>query len=150
VKHLVANGGVSSGIMPGGIQPGIILIAQGTPMPDSMRLEGLPDSNGWQSVECADRSDFERKINRAGWIFFLMENEIKATVFGFDRGKALRAAIERITASVKFQRCNSLQITEVTAKSFLKLPYVRVTARSRHIQERPLEPRMERPLFNGQ
>jgi len=115
-------------------------------MPDSMRLQGPPDSNGWQSVECADRPDFERKINRAGWIFFLMAGEIKATVFGFDRGKALRAAIGRIIASVKFKRCNSLQITEVTAKSFLKLPYVIVSARSRHIQEQPVE----RQLFDGQ
>ena len=128
-----------------GIQPGIILIAEGTPMPDSMRLQGPADSNGWQSVECVDHGNFERNINRAGWIFFLMADEIKATVFGFDRAKALQSAVERIIASVKFQKCNSLQITEVTAKSFLKLPYVRVSARSRHIQEQP----SERPLFVG-
>jgi hypothetical protein len=118
------------------IQPGIILIAEGTPMPESMRLEGASD--GWKSVEIGNRSEFERKINRAGWIFFLMAGEIKATVFGFDRRRALRAAMERILASVKFQRCNSLQITEVTAKSFLRLPYVSVSARLRHIQQRPL------------
>jgi len=115
-------------------------------MPDSMRLEGPSNSDGWRSIERVEDGDFERKINRAGWIFYLMAGEIKATVFGFDRGKALRAAIERIIASVKFQRCNSLQITEVTAKSFLKLPYVKVSARSRHIQEQPLD----RPLFDGQ
>lgn len=128
------------------IEPGIILMAEGTPRPDSMRLQGPPDSNGWRSVEGADGPDFERKINRAGWIFFLLAGEIKATVFGFDRGKALRAAIGRIIASVKFQKCNSLQITAVTAKSFLKLPYVIVSARSRHIQVRPAE----RQLFDGQ
>lgn len=128
------------------IQPGIILIAEGTPMPESMRLQGPPDSNGWRSVQGADGPDFERKINGAGWIFFMMAGEIKAKVFGFDRGKALRAAMGRISASVKFQRCNSLQITEVTAKSFLKLPYVIVSARSRHIQEQPVE----RQLFDGQ
>lgn len=118
-------------------------------MPESMRLEGPSDSAGWQSVEVVDRSEFERKINRAGWIFFLMAGEIKATVFGFDQRRALRAAMERIIASVKFQRCNSLQITEVTAKSFLKLPYVSVSARSRHIQEQPREQPLERPQFNG-
>lgn len=135
----------SGEIAAGGIQPGTILIAEGTPMPHSMQLQGPPDSNGWQSVECADDGDFELNINRAGWIFFLMADEIKATVFGFDRRKALRAAIERIVASAKFQKCNSLQITEVTAKSFLKLPYLSVSARSPHIQERP----SERPLFAG-
>ena len=128
----------AAGFTSGGIEPGIILIADGTPMPDSMRLEGPSNSDGWRSMERIEDGDFERRINRAGWIFYLMAGEIKATVFGFDRGKALRAAIKRIIASVKFQRCNSLQITEVTAKSFLKLPYVSVSAQSRHIQERPL------------
>jgi hypothetical protein len=145
---------VDGPITTGGIQAGIVLVEEGTPLPESMRLEGPSDSDGWQSVEVVDRSEFERKINRAGWIFFLMAGEIKATVFGFDQRRALRAAMERIIASVKFQRCNSLQITEVTAKSFLKLPYVSVSARSRHIQEQPREqPRerfLERPQFNGQ
>jgi hypothetical protein len=142
--------GVDGPITTGGIQAGIVLIEEGTPMPESMRLEGPSDSDGWQSVEVVDRSEFERKINRAGWIFYLMAGEIKATVFGFDQRRALRAAMQRIIASVKFQRCNSLQITEVTAKSFLKLPYVSVSARSRHIQEQPRERPLERPQFNGQ
>jgi hypothetical protein len=128
----------SSDIATDTIEPGIILIAEGTPMPESMRLEGSADSNGWKTVEIGDRPEFERNISRAGWIFFLIAGEIKATVFGFDQRRALRAAMQRIIASVKFQRCNSLQITEVTAKSFLKLPYVSVSAQSRHIQERPL------------
>jgi hypothetical protein len=145
---------VEGPITTGGIQAGIVLVEEGTPLPESMRLEGPSDSDGWQSVEVVDRSEFERKINRAGWIFFLMAGEIKATVFGFNQRRALRAAMDRIIASVKFQKCNSLQITEVTAKSFLKLPYVSVSARSRHIQEQPREqPRgrfLERPQFNGQ
>jgi hypothetical protein len=132
----------SGDITTGGIQPGIILIAEGTPMPESMRLDGASDANGWKSVETADRSEFERKISRAGWIFFLMAGEIRATVFGFDQRRALRSAMQRIVASVKFKKCNSLQIMEVTAKSFLKLPYVSVSVQSRHLQERR--------LFDGQ
>jgi len=146
VKRSDASGFTAVGFRSGGIEPGIILIAEGTPMPDSMRLEGPSNSDGWRLMERVEDGEFERRINRAGWIFYLMAGEIKATVFGFDRGKALRAAIGRIIASVRFQRCNSLQITEVTAKSFLKLPYVKVSARSRHIQEQPLD----RPLFDGQ
>jgi hypothetical protein len=46
-------------------------------------------------------------------------------------------AFQRITASVKSQKCNSLQITRVESKSFLKVPYVTVTAHSRHLQEWP-------------
>jgi len=127
----------SSDIRMAGIQPGTLFVAEGTRMPEAMGLEGAPDSNGWKSVGNVDRSEFERKISRAGWIFFLRTDEIKATVFGFDRERALRVAMQRIIARVKFQRCNSLQIKDVTAKSFLKVPYVSVTAHSRHIQERP-------------
>jgi hypothetical protein len=66
-----------------------------------------------------------------------MDAEITAKVYGFDAQRALRTAFQRITASVKSQKCNSLQITSVESKSFLKVPYVTITAHSRHLQERP-------------
>lgn len=129
--------GISGDLAGRGLQPGTLFVEAGTLMPESVQLEGAADSNGWQPVEPVDRSEFERKISRAGWIFFQMAGEIKATVFGFDQRRILREAMQRIIADVKVQRCNSLQITDVTAKSFLKVPYVSVTALSRHIQERP-------------
>jgi len=102
-----------------------------------LRLASAPDANGWKSLESAGRSEFEQKVRRAGWIFFLKPAEITATVVGFDAQKALLTAFERISASVKSQECNSLQITRVESKSFLLVPYVSVTAHSRHLQERP-------------
>lgn len=128
---------VSEAVGGSGLQPGTLFVEEGTLMPESMVLEGAPDANGWQPVEPVDRPEFERKISRAGWIFYLMAGEVKATVFGFDQRRILREAMQRIIADVKFQRCNSLQITDVTTKSFLRVPYVSVTALSRHIQERP-------------
>jgi hypothetical protein len=47
------------------------------------------------------------------------------------------SAFERISASVKSQKCNSLQISRVENKSFLKAPSVSVRAHSRHPQELP-------------
>ena len=64
-----------------------------------------------------------------------MAGEIKATVFGFDRQKTLRAALKRLIANVKSQHCNSIEITRVTGKSFLKVPYVSVSAHPRHLQK---------------
>jgi len=66
---------------------------------------------------------------------FFMAGEIKTTVFGFDRQHALRAALERLIAVVKSQHCNSIEITRVTDKSFLKVPYVTVSAHARHLQK---------------
>jgi hypothetical protein len=119
------------------IQEGTVFIAAGAVLPESLHLESAPDANGWKSLESAGRSAFEQKVRQAGWIFFLMDAEITATVYGFDAQKALRTAFERISASVKSQKCNSLQITRVESKSFLKVPSVSVTAHSRHLQERP-------------
>jgi len=137
---------IMEGAVTGGdIQAGTILIEEGAYNPASLPLvgslsgspKGAPATKGWKSVEPIDRRELERNISQAGLIFYLMADEIKATVFGFDRQKALRAALKRIIASVKLQKCNSLQITQITAKSFLKVPYVSVSAHSRHIQERP-------------
>ena len=49
-----------------------------------------------------------------------MAGEIKATVFGFDRQKALRAALKRLIADVKSQHCNGIEITQVMDRSFLQ------------------------------
>ena len=121
--------------MTDAIKAGTILIRQGTPMPDSMQLESQSDSSAWTSVKDLDRNEFAGKIDSAGWTFFFMAGDIKATVFGFNRQKTLSAALKQIIASVKSDRCNSLEITEVTRKSFLKVPYVSVSAHSRHIQK---------------
>jgi hypothetical protein len=64
-----------------------------------------------------------------------MAGEIKTTVFGFDRQHALCAALQRLIAVVKSQHCNGIEITRVTEKSFLKVPYVSVSAHARHLQK---------------
>ena len=64
-----------------------------------------------------------------------MAGEIKATVFGFDREKALRAAFKRLIADVKSQHCNGIEITRVIDRSFCRVPYVSVSAHARHLQK---------------
>lgn len=120
--------------MTDAIEAGTVLIEERTPMPESLWLESELDS-GWTSVKNLDRYELESKINEAGWTFFYMAGKIKATVFGFDRRKMVRAALKRIITNVKSQKCNSLEIAQVTSRSFLKVPYVSVSAHARHIQE---------------
>ncbi len=116
------------------ITAGSILVEEGTHLPKSLLLQSESISNGWTAVKDA-RSTFEKAIQEAGWTFFFMAGEIKATVFGFDRQKALRAALKRLLADVKSQHCNSIEITRVIGKSFLKVPYVSVSAHPRHLQK---------------
>ena len=116
------------------ITVGSILVEEGTYLPKSLLLQSDSNSNGWAALRDA-RSMFEKTIQEAGWTFFFMAGEIKATVFGFDRQKALRTALKRLIADVKSQHCNSIEITRVIAKSFLKVPYVSVSAHPRHLQK---------------
>jgi hypothetical protein len=116
------------------IAAGDIFIEEGAHLPDTLLLQVKPESNGWAALTGA-RSVLEKDFREAGWTFFFMAGEIQATVFGFDRQTTLATALKRLIAKVKSHGCNSIEITQVTTKSFLKLPYVSVSAHSRHLQK---------------
>ena len=117
------------------IKTGSILIEEVALLPESLRFESEPYSEGWRIVKNLDGYGLERRISEAGWTFFYMAGEIKASVFGFDGEKTRRRAIQRILAKLKSDRFNCLEITQVAAERFLGLPYVSVSAHWRHIQE---------------
>ncbi len=119
------------------IKTGIILIKEGALLPECLRFESEPYSKGWRLVKDLDAYGLDRKIREVGWTFFYMAGEIKASVLGFDGEEPKRRAIERMVAKLKSDKFsfNSLEITQVTAKRFLGLPYVTVHAHQRHIQE---------------
>lgn len=119
------------------ITAGSILVEDGTHLPNSLLLQTESDSNGWAAAKDA-RPAFERAIRESGWTFFFMAGEIKTRVFGFDKQKALRTALQRLIGKVKSLHCNSIEITQVTGKSFLNVPYVSVFAHARHLQKGPL------------
>lgn len=105
------------------IAPGTILIEQGTPLPESLRLETGLNEGDWGTV-----ANLAEKLDSAGWTFFFMAGQIKSSGFG-------DAALRRLIASAKRQKCNCLEIDSVSARSFLGIPYVSVTAHWRHIQK---------------
>ena len=121
--------------MTDAIKTGTILIEGSASMPDSVRLEGGTYSSGWRSVSNLDLNQLDTAINKAGWTFFFMAGEIKITAFGFDNDSALRRAVKRLITNVESHKCNCVEITGVSQKSFLGMPYVNVSAHSRHIQE---------------
>jgi hypothetical protein len=120
--------------MTGAIGVGDILIEGGTYLPNSLTTPSESSLPGWSAVK-SDRPTFEKEIKDAGWTLFFMAGEIKTTVFGSDKQRTLRTALKRLSAIVKLQSCNSIEITDVTEKSFLKLPYLCVCAHARHLQQ---------------
>jgi len=116
------------------ITVGDILVQQGIDVPRCLLLPTEINLNGWAAIN-GTRSTFEKTIDEEGWTFFFMAGEIQATVFGFDKQAALRTALKRLIADVKSQHCNSIEITGVVGKSFLRIPYVSVSAHARHLQK---------------
>jgi hypothetical protein len=117
------------------INTGTILFKDGTFLPNTLRFESEPCATGWRLVKDLDGYGLDRKIHEAGWTFFCLAGEIKTIVFGFEGQKKVRRAVKRILARMNSEKFNSLEITRVASKRFLGVPYVSVSACSRHIQE---------------
>jgi hypothetical protein len=116
------------------IKAGSILVETSGHLPKSLGLRRGSRTDGWAGIEDG-RPGFEKTIQEDGWSYFFMAGEIKATAFGFDRQKRLGAALQRLITHAKAQHSNSLEISTVTDKSFLSVPYVSVTAHVRHFQK---------------
>jgi hypothetical protein len=121
--------------MADAIKVGSILVEQGVYLPNSLlHLHRKSSSTGWPAVQ-GTRAAFEKAIQDAGWTLFFMAGEIKITAFGFDREKSLQSALTRLIRNVKSQHCNTIEITGMARKSFLRVPYVSVSAHARHLQQ---------------
>jgi hypothetical protein len=119
------------------ISSGAILIKNGTLLPDTLGLEKSSGTTGWASVtRNLDGRQLATALATAGWTYFFMAGTIRRIAFGFQKQKMIASALKSVLAAVKLQSCNCLEIDEVAMHSFLGMPYVSVSAHSRHIQER--------------
>lgn len=115
---------------------GSLLIAPGSPLPPEWFLEKGSVVSGWSRVtNTFDRLQLEKELATAGWTFFFMADAITTTAFGLSRSRMLNAALTRLIAAVRLQRCNCLEIDDVGMRSFLGIPYVSISAHPRHIQK---------------
>lgn len=106
-------------------------------MPSTLSMESEAFLPGWRVVKNLDRQALTREVEGANWNFFYLAGEIRATVFGREKPGTLRRAVKRVLARQEEQifKFNSVEITKVVSKRFLGIPFMRVTAHSRHIQQ---------------
>jgi len=117
------------------VQVGSILVKEWPPMAHLLGLESEPCSGEWSLLKVLDTPDLNLKIHAAGWNFFFMAAEVKVMFFGSLGAAKIQNALKRILTKVKQQHFNSLEVTEIIARRFLGLPYVTVSAHSRHMQK---------------
>jgi len=112
-----------------------IFIKEDTPLPANLPIESEAFLPGWKVVKNLDRSTLDRNIERANWNFLYLAGEIRATVLGRDRPGTLRRAVKCVLAKQERRKFNSLEITQVVSKRFFGIPFMNITAHSRHIQQ---------------
>jgi len=89
----------SEKVMAAQIRTGTVFIEEGTPLPDSLKFESEPYSDGWRTVKNLNGYSLDREIREVGWTLFDLA-QVKAIVFGFNREKAARKALNRVLAFV--------------------------------------------------
>jgi hypothetical protein len=121
--------------MANGTEAGTIFIKEGATLPETLRMESEPYMSGWRLVQGLDADGMGRKIQETGWTFFTLAGHIRGTALGREKQNVIRRAVQRILTKLKSEKFNSMEITAVVSKRFLGVPYVTVSARSRHIQD---------------
>ena len=117
------------------VQVGTILTKE---WPGILQLSGFQTEKGfgeWSTVRMSDGVALDREIHAAGWNFFFLATEVKAMFFGSPGAAKIERALKRILAKVRLQHFNGLEVTAIVARHFLGVPYVTVSAHSRHMQQ---------------
>ena len=103
-------------------------------MKNLLGLECEPYSGQWTLLKALDVCALDRKIRAAGWNFFFIATEVKVMFFGSLGAAKVHSALKRILEKVKQQHFNGLEVTAIVTRHFLGMPYVTVSAHSRHMQ----------------
>lgn len=121
-------------LMPIDIEVGTVMIRAGLLLPRGMSVQTDSYSRIWDVVNDLDSFGVDRSVRAAGWNFFFTAAAIHAIAFGRREAKNARKAVDRVLARVQAQNFNCVEITEISTKHFLGIPYMSVCAHARHIQ----------------
>jgi hypothetical protein len=104
-------------------------------MTRALDIESEPYAGNWSLVRSLNGFDLGRKIHAAGWNFFFMAGNARTRFLGRVEARNVRKALVRILARTSDQNFNCLEVTGITARDFLGVPYTSVSAHRRHIQQ---------------
>jgi hypothetical protein len=114
---------------------GTALIRENTLLPAGFVLETEDVSPGWRAVRNLNGYELDRTIQKAHWNFFYLAGEVRTIAFGRENQRTVSRAVRQVLAKLKKKNFNSLEITGFIAKRFLGIPFVSLSAHSRHLQE---------------
>lgn len=110
------------------------MIAERAHLPPGLQYESEPSFEGWTVVKL-NAIALDQIVRRDGWTLFFLAGPIEMIGLGADQRRASDRALKGILKSLKGRNFNCLEVTEVSAKRFLGIPYVKVAVHLRHIQK---------------
>lgn len=116
-------------------KPGTLLVKDGAVFAGRLHLVTEPFTRGWVLVKDLDGSALERKLDKAGLKFSSHEQALQVTAGGAGSQETKDRALKGLLRQLQSKPYNCVEITRVGARHLLGLPYVTVSALSRHIQE---------------
>ena len=117
------------------LRVGALFMQAGTLIPRSLGMETEECSPGWEWITNLDGDSLDRKVRNAGWSFFFLASNLRVIVWGHWTDNLVGKAIRRVLARARPAQFNCLEVTELSARRFCGIPYVHLSAHSRHIQE---------------
>jgi hypothetical protein len=108
---------------------------EGTLLPAALETASNAFAPGWRTFQNLSGYALSRKVEAENWQFFCLAGVLQATAVGLHGQKTLTRAIKHILRSTAMEKYNSLEVTEIAARRFLGVPYLRVSAHLRHVQE---------------
>ena len=121
--------------MPIDIEAGSLMLRRGAQGPNAMRMNTTSYSRQWDVVTGRDVFATERAVREAGWHLMCIAGTVRAMAFGGSEGKNARVAVDRVLAKIQSQDFNAAEVTEISTKHFLGIPYLSVSANARHLQQ---------------
>jgi hypothetical protein len=117
------------------LKVGTVIIRVGTVTPENLELESEGLCEGWDRVRNTDALALERSLRSSGWhMCYLAGSSQSSIAVGTLDQKRIRTASLRLLAKLRSQMFNCVELTELSAKRFAGIPYVRVTGHARQIQ----------------
>ena len=117
------------------VNVGSLFIKTSAVLPELWPIDSEAYASGWRVLTSLDGSGLDRKLRRQAWTVFFIDGQVKASALGIYGEKALGKAVSRLLTKLNAAEYNAAEIVEVTAKKFLGVAYLSVSACSRHIKE---------------
>jgi hypothetical protein len=92
-----------------------VLVRRDTSLPETVKTEDQLGLGEWNLVSGLNPKQFDKELYKAGWQFFYIPPETRASAVGFNRKQALERALKKLLAKAHAAKLNAVQLTGVEA-----------------------------------